>query len=49
MPLIAQILRNIAGLKGMEYVLIFMQDYAPGNTAKAKIISLEELAILTCK
>ena len=48
-PLIAQYLRNIAGLKGMENGLDFMQDYAPGHAAKEKITSLEELAILTCK
>jgi hypothetical protein len=48
-PIIAQYLCDIAGLKGMENELIFMQDNAPGHAAKETIALLNELAILTCK
>jgi hypothetical protein len=33
-PLIAQYLCDMGGLKGMENELIFMQDNAPGHAAK---------------
>ena len=46
---IAQYLCDIAGLKGMEQELIFMQDNTPGHATKETITLLEALAIAVCK
>lgn len=48
-PIIAQYLCDIAGLKGMENELIFMQDNAPGHAAKETVQLLESLAIAMVK
>jgi hypothetical protein len=48
-PVIAQYLCDIDGLKGMLNELIFMQDNAPGYAAKETVALLETLAICCCK
>lgn len=46
-PVIAQYLCDISGLKGMERELQFMQDNAPGHAAKETKALLASLAIIT--
>ena len=49
LPLLAQYLCDIGGLKGEPEELLFMQDNAPGHAAKETIALLEQLCIITCK
>ena len=45
-PIIAQYLCDIKGLKGMAYELLFMQDNALGHAAKEIKAMLAKLAII---
>ncbi len=48
-PVVAQYLCDIAGLKGEAYEMLFMQDGAPGHAAKETKALLESLAIVVVK